>query len=541
MGRAVVVAAFALLLQGTAVSQTLSVLHIKVAVVDPDGKATAVPRHALLISDNPASAPPRRAVTGADGTVDVRLRPGNYTVESDKPVAFGGKAYQWVQTIQIEAGRDAVLELTAGNADVASSAAGGAAATASPLEPDPSFLLPKWQASVAAIWTPYTRASGFVVDAKGLIATSQRAMGRATFAEVQLTPTTKVMASLVASDAARDVAILRIDSHAAASIQPIPLPCGQPDTPVSDRQEIFTIGVPLFQQTTLSAGVAVRGETPAIDSDLVLATGSAGGPVFAADGRVIGLTSALAGEEETRRGEVRIVPATTVCEVIAGAQKKMAEPAPAATHLPIEPAPFPVDALKAAAAGHSTSANGYQLSSPTFDITFITPLLSYAAQLQATGRDRYDTDQAIVRPLLDFSNWSEYVSAYPPVLLIRATPRMVEGFWTTVARGAARTQGVALPPIKHFKAGFGRMRAYCGDTEVTPIHPLKIEQRVSDSDAIDEGLYAFDPGALGPQCGSVKLVLYSDKEPDKPDTRVVEPNVIQRVWQDFAAYRAQTR
>src|SRR4029079_6315189 len=143
-----------------------------------------VPRHALLISDNPASAPPRRAVTGADGTVDVRLRPGTYTVESDKPVAFGGKAYQWVQTIQIEAGRDAVLELTAGNADVASSAAGGAAATASPLEPDPSFLLPKWQASVAAIWTPYTRASGFVVDAKGLIATSQRGLGRAAVARV---------------------------------------------------------------------------------------------------------------------------------------------------------------------------------------------------------------------------------------------------------------------------------------------------------------------------------------------------------------------
>jgi len=539
MGRAIALATFVLLLQSGPVSQTLSVLHIKVVVVDADRKATPVPRHALLISDNPASAPPRRVLTGADGTVDVRLRPGNYTVESDRAVAFGGKAYQWVRTIDIAAGRDAVLDLTADNADVTSPAAGATSATnAAPLEPDPSFLLPKWQGSVVAIWTPYTRASGFIVDAKGVVATSQRAIGRATSAEVQFSPTTKVSASVVVSDAARDVAILRINPEAATGIQPIPLSCGAADKPVTDRQEIFTIGVPLFQQTAMSSGVAVRGETPAIDSDLVLATGAAGGPVFASDGRVVGVTSALPGEEETRRGEVRIVPSTALCEVTAGAQKQMTEAAPAATHLPTEPAPsMTADALKAAAAGHSTSANGYQLSSSTFDVTFITPLLSYAAQSQATGRDRYDTDQAIVRPLLDFSNWSEYVSAYPPVLLIRATPKMVEGFWTTVARGAARTQGVAVPPIKHFKSGFGSMRVYCGETEVAPIHPFKLEQRVSDTDAIDEGLYVFDPGSLGPQCGSVKLVLYSDKEPDKPDTRVVDPNMVKRVWQDFAASR----
>ena len=37
----------------------LTPLHIKITLVDPDGKTTPVPRHPLLISDNPASAPPR--------------------------------------------------------------------------------------------------------------------------------------------------------------------------------------------------------------------------------------------------------------------------------------------------------------------------------------------------------------------------------------------------------------------------------------------------------------------------------------------------
>jgi hypothetical protein len=81
------------------------------------------------------------------------------------------------------------------------------------------------------------------------------------------------------------------------------------------------------------------------------------------------------------------------------------------------------------------------------------------------------------------------------------------------------------------------MRVFCGDAEVTPIHPFKLEQRVSESDAIYEGLYVFDPGALGPQCGPVKLVLYSEKEPAKGDTRLVDPRVLQQISQDFAPYR----
>jgi hypothetical protein len=142
---------------------------------------------------------------------------------------------------------------------------------------------------------------------------------------------------------------------------------------------------------------------------------------------------------------------------------------------------------------------------------------------------------------MDFSNWSEYVEDFPPVLLVRVTPKMVESFWTTVARGAAQTQGVSIPPIKRFKSGFSRMRAFCGDTEVTPIHPFKLERRISESDTIYEGLYAFDPSAFGPQCGSVKLVIYSEKEPEKGDTRVVDPHVVQQIWQDFAPYRALQR
>jgi hypothetical protein len=123
------------------------------------------------------------------------------------------------------------------------------------------------------------------------------------------------------------------------------------------------------------------------------------------------------------------------------------------------------------------------------------------------------------------------------VLLVRVTPKLVEGFWTKVARGAAQTQGVSLPPFKRMRSGFSRMRIFCGDAEVTPIHPLKIEQRVSGTETIYEGLYVFDPAALGPSCATVKVTVFSEKEPQRADSRVVDAKVVEQIWQDFAPYR----
>jgi S1-C subfamily serine protease len=532
----------------TAAGQALSVLHIKVVVLDAERKATPVPHHVLLVSDNPASAPPRQIVTALDGTADVRLRPGNYTVESDQPVVFHGNAYQWTQTLDIAAGRDAVLELTADNAEVEPATA--ATASAAAVETDPSFLLPQWQDSVVTLWTPMTQASAFVIDAKGLVVTNQRVIGAATSVEVQLSPTVKVAASVLAADSLRDVAVLWIDPRAIASVRPVPLGCAQAaKPPVVDGQKLFTIGAPLREPKGMTSATVSRVEPHAIVSDFILASGSAGGPVFTAGGGVVGITSVVNDNDQRRRGNSRVVRVDDACDVVASAEKKMTDAAPpAGTHLPVEPVPpFSTTALKHTAQRRTGSLSPYQMSSSDFDVAFITPVLAYGAQYQseqAKGRERSgdprppDAQPAVMRPLMDFANWSGYVADFPPVLLVRVTPKLVEGFWTTVARGAARTQGVSLPPIKHFKSGFSRMRAFCGDAEVTPIHPFKLEQRVAESDAIYEGLYVFDPGALGPDCGTVKLVLYSEKEPEKGDSRPVDPKVLQQIWQDFAPYRA---
>jgi len=552
MLRAVALATLLLVMPIAIGAQEAAVLRIRIVLVDAERKPVPVSRHELLISDNPSTTSPRIVSTGRDGTVEVRLRPGNYTVESDHPVSFGGRAYQWTRTLDVAAGRDTVLELTADNAEVGGPASDTSPADgprATPLEADPSFLLPRWQNAIVELWAPKTHASGFVIDARGLVATNQRVVGGAASIEVQLSPAVKVAAKVLAADAGHDVAVLWIDPQAVVMTTPVPLACDRPDTrPIEAGLDIFALGAPFGQPKDMSIGTVSRVDANGFVAGFVLPRDSAGGPVFRADGVPVGLTSIDTGSDESRRTDFRVIRTSVVCDVMAGAEKQMAKvSAPSGTHLPVEPTtPFPADAIKEAVSRRAGSLNPYQQSSASFDVSFITPLLTYGVQHQAeqaarrergSGSAAQDAGGQVVRSLLEFGVWSDYVSALPPVLVVRVTPKLTENFWTTVGRAAAQTQGMALPPLKKFKPGFARMRAYCGEAEVTPIHALLIEQRLQGNDAINEGLYVYDPAAFGPQCETVKLLLYSEKEPQKAETRVIEPRILQLIANDFAPYR----
>jgi S1-C subfamily serine protease len=519
VGRALLLATLLVINSPAASAQALSTLHITVTLADATGKMTSVARHALLISEEPPNTAPRRIFTTLAGTADVSLRPGRYAVESDQPVAFEGKSYEWSQRVDIVAGRDATLELTADNASVGISTA--AATSATPSDTDPSFLASRWQESVVALWTPTQHASGFVVDPRGLIVTNQHVVGTATSAEAQFTHDIKVMATVLASDPTRDVAILWVNPSVITSQRPLPLGCGQTRPSVANGQELYTIGAEMTGQKHLTPGDVTGVEPRLLLSDLTIARASAGGPVFTAGG-LIGFTT-VDDRDPDGRSNARVVRIDQACEVVASAEKKMAEAMPPdATHLPLDPRPVAVSVLSEAVKNRAGSLSPYPMSTTNFDVTFITPVHIYG------------TKDQVRRPEMDFGTWSEYLAEYPRALLVRVTPKMVEGLWAKVARGAAMTQGTSLPPMKRAKSGFLRMRAFCGDTEVTPIHPFVVEHRISETEVIHEGLYVFDPAALGPPCGTVRLTVYSENEPDKGDARVVDQKVLQQITLDFA-------
>lgn len=516
------VLAMAAATQATGAGQTLAVVHIRAVLTDATGRATPVARHALLISDNPQTRETRRVLTRLDGTVSVRMVPGNYTIESDEPVVFQGQAYRWRQTVDVVAGSDSALDLNVANAVVEPIAPGAIDADAPPAR-DTSLLLRQWLDSVVEVWTPTAHASGFLVDTTGLIVTNQRVVGDATSVEVQLSRSIKVAGTVVEADRERDVAVIRINPAVMAAISPVPLACGgSPTAPVARGQEIFSLAAPLRREKSWTPATVSAVDADAMESDLTLATGGTGGPVFTASGDLVGLSSLPDEPGERRRGGTRIVRIERACDLVAPAAKRAQDsPAPSAAHLPVEPSePAPVAAFAEAVKRRAGSLKPYQMAASEFDLAFITPILNFAAQSQ---------------PNHDFGNWSDYVADIPPVLFVRVTPKMEESFWAKVARGAAYTQGMALPALKRLTSGFHRLQAYCGGAEVTPIHPFKVELRVSETDVVHEGLYVFDPAALGPGCSTVRLVLYAEKEPTKADTRIIDSRILQQIWRDFEA------
>ena len=522
-------------------------LHVTVTLVDAAQTPTPVARHALLISDNPATGGPRRVLTAANGTVDVRLRPGSYIVESDRPVAFLGKAYRWTQMVDVVAGRDTALALTAENANLVPLTAPPSAMETAAVGSHASLLFEKWQESVVAVWSPTSRGSGFLVDARGLIATDRNVVGRATSVDVQLSPTVKVPARVLSADVSRDVAILWVDPDIVAARPPVPLLCPPAAVPsLDDGQEIVTMAAPLRTPADLVWGEVTVLHPRAIETDLRLFFGSAGGPVFNEAGAVVGLTS-VSQADANRRSDVRVVRAVTICDALSASRPKTSGTAPPEpTRLPVEPTrPFAADALKGSSRNTAGATDPLVASSSDFDVAFITPPMLYAAQQRADragGRStRSPEAEARIGRLTEFGAWSEYFADLPPVLIVRVTPKMVEGFWKRLAREAARTQGAELPAFKDFKADFLRMRASCGGAEIVPIHPFVLEHRVSEKDVIREGLYVFDPDAFGSPCGLVTLSLYAETAPENADTLTIDPTLINRIRQDFAVDRASGR
>jgi S1-C subfamily serine protease len=319
MGRALVVAILSVAATVAIAGQTLAVLHLRAVLTDATGRTTPIARHALLITDNPQTRETRRILTGLDGTATVRLAPGNYTVESDQPLVFQGMAYRWTQTLDIVAGGESALELTLANA-VADPVPPGATHADAPLATDTSLLLRQWLDSVVSVWTPTAHASGFLVDATGLIATNQRVVGDATSVEVQLSRSIKVAGTVIEADRQRDIAVIRINPTVMASIAPVPLGCPRSSTlPVARGQDIFSLAAPLRQEKGWTPGTVSRVDAEAIASDLTLATGGTGGPVFTASGDLVGLTSLPDERDEPRRGATRVVRIDGACELGAAA------------------------------------------------------------------------------------------------------------------------------------------------------------------------------------------------------------------------------
>ena len=169
--------------------------------------------------------------------------------------------------------------------------------------------------------------SGFVIDKTGYIVTNYHVVGAAQSVRVSFSNSDSMQAKIVGKDPSTDIALLKVEASSRA-LKPLEL--GNSDT-VQVGDQVAAIGNPFGYDRSISAGIVSalqRSLTSpdgspidrVIQTDAPLNHGNSGGPLLNAQGRVVGVSSAIPTSETGAQGNVGIgfaIPINTVRDVVA--------------------------------------------------------------------------------------------------------------------------------------------------------------------------------------------------------------------------------
>ncbi len=167
--------------------------------------------------------------------------------------------------------------------------------------------------------TQEAQGSGFVYDRQGHVITNAHVVSGASKVRVLFPDGSTYAGTVVGTDAASDVAVVRIKAPA-AQLQPLLL---GDSSHVRVGDTVVAVGSPFGLDTTVTSGIvsALNREitspdnTPiegAIQTDAAINHGNSGGPLFALDGRVIGVNSQIESDSGGNDGVGFAVPSNTV-------------------------------------------------------------------------------------------------------------------------------------------------------------------------------------------------------------------------------------
>jgi S1-C subfamily serine protease len=508
--------------------QTASVnVRVRVVLVDKDLNQKPVPFCIVNFRNVSNADAPAVLKTDLDGKAEKQLPPGRYSISTPKPIELGGKRYSWNLEIQIT-GAEQRVDLTNDNAKIedlppGSSSPGENKSSSGAAGGELTALFDKLKNSVVTIHSESGKGSGFLVDSSGLVVTNNHVVDSSSYLAVQFDDKRKVPARLVTSNIDKDLAVIRFDPAAFPEGVVAPLLPKEAAAHLAVGQRVFTIGNPLGREKALTTGVVSKIEKDSINSDININPGNSGGPLFTLDGQVAGITTSVL------RNLASIVPVEVVRPLVEQARKDIVhEVPPSRVLLPVEPTDyFPADALRELLKQDRLDTKPYFFDAGEFQVGFFTPPLNYFLrheQEMAAARKaakRSSGDAATAKPP---SSALEDAQEYRPVLLVRVRPKFRAFFKV------------------RFKNGFVRMRLLCGGKELTPILPGRAEfdlydQRERKVDTTFQGAYEYQADAVTPACGNVVLEIYSEKDPNTPESKPIDSATVQRVWNDFDPFR----
>jgi Trypsin-like peptidase domain len=523
----------------------LTKVRVRVILVDRDLNQKPVP---FLLVSLKAGAKSVDVKTGLDGTVETQLPPGKYVITTPKPAELGGRTFSWNVPVTLT-GAQQNVDLTNDNAKSEEiSAPASARATENSGSGDLTEHFKRLKNTVVTVISESGHGTGFFVDSKGLLLTNQHVVGNSEYLAVQFDREHKIAARLIAADPQKDVALLQVNLAALPNASPAPLSrasAGKP--PVQEGERVFTIGSPLTLDKIITTGIISKVEPHTIISDININPGNSGGPLFNGAGQVIGLTTfGTRGDGGPGvSGIVRIEEALALLEQ----NRTKVSGTPPATLLPVEPlTPYPVEGLKESLKVEKFDPRPYYLSAGDFNVALSTPPFDYREEEQRrlaaerTHKKRNKKNDQAAENAEDSDapkQWEEDAGAHPAVFGIYVMPQAKEGFGSALGRSFSVNPTAKLK----FKTDFQRLKLFCGGKEVEPILPGRVPVTVSVrnpgvkmDDSTYKGAYLFPPDAVNPECGVVKLAIYSSKS-EEPVIKTLDEKSVQHIWADFDAFR----
>jgi serine protease Do len=139
------------------------------------------------------------------------------------------------------------------------------------------------------------QGSGFIISADGLILTNAHVVREAKEVTVKLSDRREFSAKVLGSDAATDIAVLRIQAKDLPIVR-----LGDPQN-IEVGDPVLAIGAPYgFEQTATTGIISAKGRSlpgdavvPFIQTDAAVNPGNSGGPLFDGSGAVIGINAQI--------------------------------------------------------------------------------------------------------------------------------------------------------------------------------------------------------------------------------------------------------
>jgi S1-C subfamily serine protease len=508
------------LLAGLLSAQTADVkLKVRVALYDRDLNLKPVPRLVVKLTPaSPSTASPISLQTSLDGIVESTIPSGKYRVTTDVPAELFNNSYRWDFEADVSRPEN-LLELSNDNAKISPLAAGREAHI-----DELATQYKRVKDTVVTVWTENRAFDGILIDPGGLVLTVQHQLDPPGWLAVQLDDQRKFAAVVIASDKDSDVAVLRFNPAFAGPVSAAQL---SPDPEaLVEGERVFTIENPdRFRDRKLITGILSKADSQMIVSDVKVSY--VGSPLFNSSGSVVGIV-------QFREEKLQIKPIAIASAVIKEAQAKLASSTPPpARLLPVIPDMELTSAsLRAPGHGH-WEKEFYESKLGDFTVEFVTPVSSYETRTEnyeAAMKEYGKHPNGRTKP-------SPPDDKFRPVMVIAVFPQTKMPFWENVGKPNN------APVVRRYKTGFAKMTLLCGEHEVEPIWPRHVVEgssrnwNVIVADESSGGRYLYPPDSITPKCGKVTLRVISTKDADAVLEKVIDDKIVQRLWEDFEAYR----